>query len=207
MVYVVGGLTESNKLSIIIDRLEEITTMKREKRRENLEIEPGIVTINETYQYFDNRDEMIKAAHEICREASYPEIVIDTWNHIGIDCSGYQMETVETKNVMWIPKDENKKDILRLYENIGAALHERSAYYTIDKPDSTSKKINELNVMIPDEWELFKSYFGNDMVSTPYGFDIELNNILSCVDGEPAFKVRKKDGTIVLVMLDKVIDE
>ena len=40
------------------------------------------------------------------------------------------------------------------------------------------------------------------MISTPYGYDIELCQALSCIDGMPALKTQNRNGEIAITMLE-----
>ena len=184
--------------------------MKRDIREKNYisgETATGITV--ETTQYFATREEMHQAAREAMKNGTeYPEIILDTWDCVKIDFSGFDdMEKTEIKNFIWIPvfaseDEKNIQDTLKIYENVGAVFHEKSVYYSFGEADGTAKENNEIVVAIPDGWEVFRSFSGKDMISTPYGYDIELCQALSCIDGMPALKTQNRNGEITITMLE-----
>lgn len=162
-------------------------------------------TTTETTQYFKTREEMHKAAREALKDISmYPEITVDTWDKVQIEFSDFGSNDVTIKNFVWAPEDRSEEeDVLKIFENIGAVFHDKSAYYTVGKPVETAREVREIYVIIPDGWEVFKSFSGKEMISNPYERDVELWEALSCVDGKPALKIQKRDGETVIKMLSE----
>ena len=90
----------------MLKSLWERRIMKRDIREKNYisgETATGITV--ETTQYFATREEMHQAAREAMKNGTeYPEIILDTWDCVKIDFSGFDdMAKTEIKNFIWIP--------------------------------------------------------------------------------------------------------
>lgn len=175
------------------------------KTNENYDDFLGKVT--EITEYFDTREEMHKAAKEELHNGAsmYPEITVDTWDRVQIDFSDLGSNDTIVRKFVWAPKErDEKEDILKIYENIGDVSNKKSARYTVDEPLRSAREVREMYVVIPDGWEAFESFSGKKMISSPYNLDMELCVALSCVDGNPALKIQKRDGEIIIKMLESI---
>lgn len=76
---------------------------------------------------------------------------------------------------------------IKIYCNYGVLSAERRNVYTYGAPHSAATCWEEMAVEIPEDWEAFEDAIGNLMVTAPWGWTYEINEVLSG-DKMPCFK-------------------
>ncbi len=68
---------------------------------------------------------------------------------------------------------------IEIYANYGVLSAEKRIIYTfgVEHPHAVCSDI--LKVIVPDEWELYQNYAGQTMVTAPWGWNYDINQILS----------------------------
>lgn len=164
----------------------------------------------ETTYFFASRDAMVEKAREIMHGAGYPEIITDTWNKIQIDVSGFSMDVEEIVTCKWNPVISDhgsiSPDVVTITKNIGASISGLPAF-TYGRKIEYADKSEEVQVIIPDGWELYKSFSGEYKITSPEGVDYVFEHILFSVNDDPAFRYRTKTGKTFIIPLEKVDPE
>lgn len=164
----------------------------------------------ETTYSFTSREAMVAKAKEIMNGAEYPEIITDTWNKIQIDVSGFSMNTEEIVTCKWNPvisdTDNNAPDVVTITKNIGASVSGLPTF-TYGRKIEFALQTEEVQVVIPDGWELYKSFSGEYKITSPEGVDYVFENVLFSVNDDPAFRYRTKNGKTFIIPLEKVEHE
>lgn len=81
-----------------------------------------------------------------------------------------------------------------IYCNYGVLGAEKRNVYTYGEPHFRGTYSDEMTVIVPDGWELYGTISGGAGVTAPWGWDYEINEILSDVNGHPAFIALDKNG-------------
>ena len=68
---------------------------------------------------------------------------------------------------------------IKIYCNYGVLSAERRNVYTYGAPHSAATCWDEMTVEIPEDWEAFEDAIGNLMVTAPWGWNYEINEVLS----------------------------
>lgn len=81
-----------------------------------------------------------------------------------------------------------------IYCNYGVLGAEKRNVYTYGAPHFRGVCSDQMTVIIPDGWELYETISGSTGVTAPWGWDYELNEVLSDLNGHPVFKAMDKNG-------------
>ena len=164
----------------------------------------------ETTYLFTSRDAMVEKAKEIMRGAGYPEVITDTWNKIQVDVSGFSLDTEEIVTCLWNPvisdPDNISPDVVTITKNIGASISGLPTF-TYGRKIEFALQSEEVQVIIPDGWELYKSFSGEYKITSPEGIDYVFEHILFSINDDPAFRYRAKTGKTFIIPLEKAEPE
>ncbi len=83
---------------------------------------------------------------------------------------------------------------IKIYKNYGVLGAEKRNVYTYGGEHAHATCSDEMTVLVPNEWELYKNQMGNIMAESPWGWCYEINDVLTDVNGHPAFRVLDKNG-------------
>lgn len=83
---------------------------------------------------------------------------------------------------------------IKIYCNYGVLAAEKMNIYTYGSQHCQAICSDEMTVIIPDNWEMYKNNAGQDMVKAPWGFCYEINEVLSTAKGRPAFRALDNYG-------------
>ena len=75
---------------------------------------------------------------------------------------------------------------IKIYENFGVLGAEKRTMYTFGCPSATAAAWNEMTVEIPRDWEYWENDGGEGMVTSPWGQNYTVNDVL-CGDEFPHF--------------------
>ena len=68
--------------------------------------------------------------------------------------------------------------ILKIYCNYGCLSAEKRNVYTYGAPGTTATCWDEMEVEVPEGWELYENRIGKTMVISPWGEGYEINEVL-----------------------------
>lgn len=89
----------------------------------------------------------------------------------------------------------NNMTTINIYRNYGVLSAEKRNVYTYGGQHNTATCSDEIIVEIPDGWEIYESATGNKMVTAPWGWDYEINEVLYG-NKIPQFRALNKDGEL-----------
>lgn len=82
---------------------------------------------------------------------------------------------------------------IEIYKNYGVLAAEKRNIYTFgaEHPDATCS--DKMTVVVPDGWELYQNEMGRTMVTAPWGWDYDINEVLTDINGRAAFRALDKN--------------
>lgn len=131
---------------------------------------------------------MTRAA--FAREYNIPIRSIENWEAGVRKCPDYVAQSLE-KSVK-----ERRSICMRtinIYCNYGVLGSEKMKIYTFGGEHPHATCSDKMTVVIPDGWEIYKNQVGQTMVTAPWGWDYEINEILKAKQTRPAFQALDKD--------------
>lgn len=75
---------------------------------------------------------------------------------------------------------------IKIFENYGCLAAEKRSIYTAENPAATATAWDEMTVAVPDGWDAWENNSGETMVTSPWGMDYSVNQVLRG-DKEPMF--------------------
>lgn len=85
------------------------------------------------------------------------------------------------------------KNSIEIYRNYGCLAAEKRNLYTYGAPHATAVCSDKMTVEIPDGWTLSETVSGGVIVTAPWGWDYQINEVLAGNDA-PMFIARDNDG-------------
>lgn len=82
---------------------------------------------------------------------------------------------------------------IEIYRNYGVLGSEKRNIYTFGGEHPNAKCSDKMTVIVPDGWDVYENQVGKTMVSSPWGWDYEINEILKDKNGLPSFQALDKD--------------
>lgn len=82
---------------------------------------------------------------------------------------------------------------LKVYKNYGVVSAEKRNIYTYGAEHPYAICSDEITVLVPDDWKLYENYMGKIMVESPWGRCYEINDVLTDIQGHPAFRALDKN--------------
>lgn len=81
-----------------------------------------------------------------------------------------------------------------IFVNYGVLAAEKRKIYTygVEHPHATCS--DKITVVVPDGWELYRNQMGQTMVTTPWGWDYDINDVLTDIKDRAAFRAMDKDA-------------
>lgn len=68
---------------------------------------------------------------------------------------------------------------ITIHRNYGVLGKEKRNVYTYGSEHESATCSDELTVAIPKGWELFENVMGNTMVTAPWGWNYDINDVLA----------------------------
>ena len=93
---------------------------------------------------------------------------------------------------------------IEIYCNYGVLAAEKRNVYTFGAEHPHATCSDRMTVVVPDGWELYQNQMGQTMVTAPWGWDYDINEVLAG-DKSPHFIAVDKDGKERRFML-KIIE-
>lgn len=81
---------------------------------------------------------------------------------------------------------------IEIYCNHGVLAAEKRYIYTFGAEHPHAICSGKMTVIIPDGWELYQSQMGQTMVTAPWGWDYDINDVLTDIKGA-AFRALDKN--------------
>lgn len=81
---------------------------------------------------------------------------------------------------------------IEIYCNYGVLAAEKRNIYTFGAPHATATCSDKMTVVVPDGWELYQNQMGQTMVTAPWGWSYEINEVLQGNE-KPCFYAMDKD--------------
>ncbi|OUO99785.1 hypothetical protein B5F37_13610 [Drancourtella sp. An210] len=82
---------------------------------------------------------------------------------------------------------------IEIYCNYGVLGSEKLKIYTYGCEHAAATCSEKMTVYIPDGWETYENYLGQTMVTSPWGWDYAINEVLNHQNGEPVFLAKDKN--------------
>lgn len=79
------------------------------------------------------------------------------------------------------------------YCNYGVLASEKRKIYSFGGEHPHAKCSDKITVIVPDGWTVYENQFGSTMVSSPWGWDYQINDVLKDKKGRPVFQALDKD--------------
>lgn len=67
---------------------------------------------------------------------------------------------------------------IEIYCNYGVLAAEKRNVYTYGGQHPTATCSDKMTVVVPEEWELWENQMGKTMVTAPWGWDYDINEVL-----------------------------
>ena len=94
---------------------------------------------------------------------------------------------------------------IKIYCNYGTLAAEKRNVYTYGNPNPTAICWDEITAETPEGWELYENYMGELMVTTPWGTNYTINDVLSGNE-KPCFSAFDRERRLHRAFLVKVED-
>lgn len=83
---------------------------------------------------------------------------------------------------------------IQIYCNYGVLGAEKRNIYTYGSEHPHATCSDKMDVIVPDEWELYMTASESLAAKSPWGWTYEINEILSDLNGNPVFKALDDHG-------------
>lgn len=67
---------------------------------------------------------------------------------------------------------------IEIYCNYGVLAAEKRNVYTFGAPHATATCWDKMTVAVPEGWEIYQNQMGQTMVTAPWGWDYDINEVL-----------------------------
>lgn len=94
---------------------------------------------------------------------------------------------------------------IKIYRNYGVLGSEGKNVYTYAGEATTAVASDELIVEVPATWELYENIYGKEMVTAPWGWNYDINEVLAG-NKRPEFRVFNKEMKLEIFPL-QIIEE
>lgn len=83
-------------------------------------------------------------------------------------------------------------DTIEIYRNYGVLAAEKRNVYTFvaEHPHATCS--DKMTVVIPEGWKIHQNQAGQTMITAPWGWEYDINEVLTDINGRAAFRVMDK---------------
>ena len=82
---------------------------------------------------------------------------------------------------------------IEIYKNYGVLAAEKRNVYTFGAPHATATCNDKMKVVVPEGWEIYQNQSGQTMVTAPWGWDYDINEVLTDINGRAAFRALDKN--------------
>lgn len=92
---------------------------------------------------------------------------------------------------------------IEIYCNYGVLGAEKRNVYTFGAPHYTATCADKMTVVIPNGWKLYRNQAGQTLVTAPWGWDYEINEVLQGNE-HPYFRAYDKNMNMKVFKLEEV---
>lgn len=135
------------------------------------------------------------------REYNIPLRSIENWESEARKCPDYVTQLLE-KEV------KRRKEIcmrtIEIYCNYGVLSKEKINVYTFGAQHPHATCSDKMIVAVPEGWDVYENQMGQTMVTAPWGWDYEINEVLQG-SKEPCFYAMDKDMKKHKVYLKQIL--
>ena len=85
------------------------------------------------------------------------------------------------------------KSIFLIYQLFFDDLVEKRNVYTFGAEHPHATCSDKMTAVVPDGWELYQNEMGRTMVTAPWGWDYDINEVLTDIGGRAAFRALDKN--------------
>lgn len=82
---------------------------------------------------------------------------------------------------------------IEIYCNYGVLAAEKRSVYTFGAEHLHATCSDKMTVVVPEGWELYQNEMGRAMVTAPWGWDYDINEVLTDINGRAAFRALDKN--------------
>ena len=82
---------------------------------------------------------------------------------------------------------------IEIYINYGVLAAEKRNIYTFGAEHPHATCSDKMEVVVPEGWELYQNESGREMVTAPWGWDYDINEVLTDLKGRAAFRALDKN--------------
>lgn len=82
---------------------------------------------------------------------------------------------------------------IEIYCNYGVLAAKKRNVYTFGAEHPHATCSGKMTVVVPDGWELYQSQAGQTMATAPWGWDYDINEVLTDIQGRAAFRALDKN--------------
>ena len=82
---------------------------------------------------------------------------------------------------------------IEIYCNYGVLAAEKRNIYTFGAEHPHATCSDKMTVVVPDGWELYQNQMGQTMVTAPWGWNYDINEVLTDIKGRAAFRALDKN--------------
>ena len=82
---------------------------------------------------------------------------------------------------------------IEIYANYGVLAAEKRTVYTFGGAHPHATCSDKMTVVIPDGWVLYRNQIGQTMITAPWGWDYDINEVLTDINGRAAFRAMDKN--------------
>lgn len=82
---------------------------------------------------------------------------------------------------------------IEIFCNYGVLAAEKRNVYTFEGEHPYATCSDKMTVVVPDGWEIYRNQIGQIMTTAPWGWDYDINEILTDIKGRAAFRALDKN--------------
>lgn len=82
---------------------------------------------------------------------------------------------------------------IEIYCNYGVLAAEKRNVYTFGGEHPHATCSDKMTVVVPDGWEIYQNQAEQTMITAPWGWDYDINEVLTDINGRAAFRALDKN--------------
>ena len=82
---------------------------------------------------------------------------------------------------------------IEIYCNYGVLAAEKRNVYTFGAEHPHATCSDKMTVVVPDGWGVYQNQMGQTMITAPWGWDYDINEVLTDINGRAAFRAMDKN--------------
>lgn len=143
--------------------------------------------------FFDNMH-----GEDIMVDGQKVDIEPDQWD----DYEFVSMETVDDVDIITVKPIKPERQTLEIFCNYGVLNAEKRNVFTYGAEHPHAVCSDRMTVLVPEDWSVWKNDLGQTIVTAPWGWGYEVNEVLSGNE-YPHFRAYDKDGKLHQIKLEE----